>query len=476
MQTVFEALARHVKDRPDDIAFAGDGESLTWAQLAASVSGYAQVLKNAPACVAIGLPGGCSYVVADLALALTGRRQVPLPFFFGAEQLTHVLRDARPGAVITDRSGAFGPLPILPPPTMATQARPLPKITSGSERVIYTSGSSGHPKGVVIGARQLTASLDALLPLTGARETDRHLSVLPMAQLLEQICGLYLPILAGARVQFDFQATKALFSADIRPLADAFERDRPTTSLLVPGLLSRWVSYLKMSGRVAPDSLRFVAVGGAASAPSLLRDAWACAIPVHEGYGLSECCAVVAMNAPGANISGSAGKILDGLTVEIEDGEIVVSGPTVMTGYLNGPDAPNRWHTGDLGRIENGRLFIDGRKDSLLVMQTGRNISPEWIEQRANADPRILCSALGLRLDGALVLVAVAAAPIMAREIAALLADLPTYAKPHGVILVGPQEPGLVFAAGTPNRSIAAKIINERDALPLDYQNESLAS
>lgn len=478
MQQVFDALGRHVATRPDAIAFAGDGDSMTWSELARRVAALARQLQDAPRSVAIGLTGGCSYVVADLALALTGRRQVPLPFFFGAEQTAHVLADAECGAVITDSPEVFAAFPKLT--FVAPLAEPgdatLPPCTDGTQRVIYTSGSSGHPKGVVIGPRQFMASLNALLPVVGATGRDRHLSVLPLAQLLEQLCGIYLPILAGAETQFDFAATRALFSADIAALTDALERERPTTSLLVPGLLGRLVADLRMRGETAPESLRFVAVGGAASAPDLLEEAWACGLPVHEGYGLSECCAVVAMNRPGANVIGTAGEILEGLDVEIIDGEITVAGPTVMDSYLNGIPAPARWQTGDLGRIENGRLIVEGRKDALLVTPAGRNISPEWIEQRVDADPRIVCSALGLSREGRLVLVAAAAAPISPEQIAARLTDLPHYARPAAVILTTPAEPGLIFAAGTPNRRIATQIIASRAGVALSYTDESLAS
>ena len=92
-----------------------------------------------------------------------------------------------------------------------------------------------------------------------------------MAQLLEQICGIFLPILAGAETRFDFNATRALFGADIAPLTAAFARERPTTSLLAPALLGRWVQDLSSKDGGAPNSLRFVAVGGAASSPALLR-------------------------------------------------------------------------------------------------------------------------------------------------------------------------------------------------------------
>ncbi|MEL0438872.1 AMP-binding protein [Phycobacter sp. K97] len=476
MQPVFNALARHAQDRPDATAFTGNGESMSWAELAARVAALAQTLEGAPACIAIGHSGGCAYVVADLALTLTGRRQVPLPFFFSADQITHVIRDSGAQAIITDHPAGFAPLPIIRADA-DVPTRPSAFIPAGgSERIIYTSGSSGTPKGVVIGEQQLMASLSGLQPLVGATRKDRHLSILPLAQLLEQICGIYLPILAGAETRFDFAATRALFGTETSTVTEAFERERPTTSLLVPGLLGRWVADLQRRGQQAPDSLRFVAVGGAASAPALLHQAWATGVPVHEGYGLSECCAVVAMNRPGANRIGTAGEILDGLDVVILDGEITVSGPTVMSRYLNAPPPPLRWHTGDLGRIEEGRLIVEGRKDAVLVSPNGRNISPEWVEQRVNADPRVVASALGLREDGELVIVVAATAPVALPEIASLLADLPAYARPTGAVLTSPHEPGLLFPAGTPDRTVAARIINSRDAAKLPPQRESLAS
>lgn len=479
MQAVFDALSRHAAERPDAIAFRDDQSALSWAALAGRVAGMAAQLQTAPQTVAIGLPGGIDYVLADLALCLTGRRQVPLPFFFSAEQIAHILQETQAGAVIAADPTPFAGLPL----TVIAPAReavfPLPDLTGGAERVIYTSGSSGRPKGVVIHERQLGASLAALSGVVGAGPQDRHLSVLPLAQLLEQICGIFLPILSGAECVMRFAATRALLGGPVEGLTRAMAQEAPTTSLLAPGLLARWVAALKRDGAQAPNSLRFVAVGGAPCSPALIRAAERAGIPVHEGYGLSECCAVVAMNRPGDNTAGTVGPVLDGLDVRIVDGEITVAGPTVMQGYLGAAPAPARWHTGDLGHFDNGRLVVDGRKDALLITPAGRNISPEWVEARVNADPRVICAALGLRTrDGALVLIVALAAPVTPAEIAARLRDLPDYARPEAVILVDPTEPGLIFPAGTPNRAAAAELVNARAALLLTSlaSNDSLVS
>jgi long-subunit acyl-CoA synthetase (AMP-forming) len=475
---VFDALRQHAQTRPHDIAFEDDSDRITWRGLATRVERLADDLEGINGTIGIGLAGGIDYVVADLALSLCAKRQVPLPFFFSTAQNAHVLMDAKVGAVITSTPELFATLPhlmLIDPRVASGDGRELRAYPGGAERIIYTSGSSGTPKGVVLGDRQLGASIQALSRVIAADASDTHLSVLPLAQLLEQICGIFLPIVAGARTVFRFAATKSLFGAPIAPLVDAFDTVRPTTSLLAPAILGRWVAAL--GGADAPDSLRFVAVGGASTAPSLIHAAMAAGIPVHEGYGLSECCAVVAMNRPGDNQPGTVGPVLDGLRVTLDQGEVLVSGPTVMRGYLNGAEAPSVWRTGDLGHFDGDRLVIDGRKDALLVTGAGRNISPEWVEQRVNADPRVISSALGLRAcDGALVLIVVALAPVSAGEIARALSDLPVYARPSALILTDPSEAGLLFPVGTPNRDVAATLINTRDAQFFTFLPESMAS
>jgi len=122
----------------------------------------------------------------------------------------------------------------------------------------------------------------------------------------------------------------------------------------------------------------------------LAADAWEHGVPVHEGYGLSECCSVVSVNRPGARRAGTVGRPLAGIEATIENGEIVVSSPTVMNGYLDEPPASGSWRTGDLGHFdEQGFLIVTGRRDNIIVTAAGRNISPEWIEETIAADRRI---------------------------------------------------------------------------------------
>src|SRR6202035_5482957 len=140
-----------------------------------------------------------------------------------------------------------------------------------------------------------------------------------------------------------------------------------------------------------------VAVGGAPVPRQVADMAWGVGIPVHEGYGLSECCSVVALNRPGERRADTVGRPLEELEVSIEDGEIVVDGPSITDGYLGQAPATRPWRTGDLGAIDqDGFLTIHGRKDSLIVTSFGRNISPEWIETMLLGDLRIaFCAVVG---------------------------------------------------------------------------------
>jgi acyl-CoA synthetase (AMP-forming)/AMP-acid ligase II len=174
---------------------------------------------------------------------------------------------------------------------------------------------------------------------------------------------------------------------------------------------------------------------------------------------VSECCSVVAMNRPGDVVPGTVGRPLDPVRVSIEDGEIVVEGATVMDGYLNGDLAPARWRTGDRGRFRDGRLVVEGRRDALLVLPNGRNVAPEWIEARIDADPRVVGSVLCLTPGHrSLRLLVASRVPVPARDIAGLCADLPAYARPGRVAFVDARTPGLFLASGAPDRAVARRL------------------
>jgi long-subunit acyl-CoA synthetase (AMP-forming) len=302
--------------------------------------------------------------------------------------------------------------------------------------------------------------------------------VLPLPLLLETICAIFIPTSLGAYVHFDTDLAERTGRGDVTGIAKAFETHRPTTSVLVPQLLKYWVAELEAIGQTAPSSLRFVAVGGAPVPKQVANAAWLLGIPVHEGYGLSECCSVVAVNRPEERRPGTVGQPLSGLSVWIDDGEIVVDGPSITDGYL-GQGAANRpWRTGDLGEIDrDGFLAVQGRKDSLLVTPFGRNVSPEWVETMLLADQRIaLCVVTGhgeAHLTSLLIPSSAGMAWFATATRAKILellsdrcAEAPEYAVPREYVVISFEEAlnNQLISNGRPVRKKVGKFVLERAA------------
>jgi long-subunit acyl-CoA synthetase (AMP-forming) len=398
MANLAEAIALHASKGGARIAMADGNRSLTWTELAALVSGAARTLGAKKETVGIFGSNSVDWAAAFLAASIAGKTIVPVPVFFSDQQRAHLIRDAGVERVIVcdAAKAADCHAPVIS--LLERREGELPVQPRDGGLIIYTSGSTGNPKGVRLTSGQALWSAETLAHAIAASAGDKYLSVLPLPMLLELICGIMIPVLAGGSVHYDREVAESVGAGAMSNIAGAFERERPTTSVLVPQLLALYVAQLAASNKLAPTQLRFVAVGGAAVPAALARSARLLGIPVHEGYGLSECASVVAVNRPGASREATAGKPLPGLEVTIEDGEIVVQGPSVMDGYLHGEAAPLRWRTGDAGNLDSqGFLTVYGRRDNLIVTPYGRNLSPEWIETMFLGDPRIgacvLCHA-----------------------------------------------------------------------------------
>lgn len=415
MLDVLTSLHHHSQKRPDDLAFCEGERALSYSALALHVGGLSENLRTLNTdTVAIFAPNGLEWVVADLALAHAGLTMVPLPTFFSEQQLTHIINDAGVRHVLVtaatrEQAETFGP-GVIEIKLDELNAALLQKNDQSdtAQRIIYTSGTTGAPKGVRIGTRQINASTHGLMQASQASREDRYLSILPFSLLLEQIAGICVPLMAGATVVLAPDVAGAAMRGDTMPLMKAFFTSQATSSVLVPGLLEALVKTLAATANAAPGSLHFVAVGGAPVNPDLADQAWALGVPVHEGYGLSECCSVVSVNRPGERTKGTTGQPIPGVSVTLDDGEIVVQSDTVMNGYLHREnDAPNGiWRTGDLGEFdERGSLRILGRKDNLIVTSNGRNISPEWVEGQCESDPDVYGVILSHVDDKGLVLI-----------------------------------------------------------------------
>lgn len=416
---------------------------------------------------------GRGWAITDLALLTAGRAMVPLPQHFGARQLRHALDSAGVDAVLSDEPGrlleleagfairgqrAGTGLTLLTRERDRLAAVALPP---GTLKVTYTSGSTAEPKGVCLTGEHLAAVAASIAGVGRRLGLRRHLCVLPLATLLENVAGLHAAWLAGACCDLGAAAAGAIARGSLTPgiLLAEIDRAAPESLILVPELLRILVAATGQGWTAA--GAKFIAVGGARVAPGLLQQATEAGLPVFEGYGLSECGSVVCLNLPGASRPGTAGRPLPHAAVRVDArGEIHVAG-SIMAGYVGDRAAPAEVATGDLGELdEAGYLRVSGRIKNQIITSLGRNLSPEWIESELCAEPAIgQAVVFGEARERLVALLAPAHAGLPAAAVAAAVERanlrLPAYARVSRHHLL--REPlsaaaGLLTANGRPRR------------------------
>jgi long-subunit acyl-CoA synthetase (AMP-forming) len=390
-------------------------------------------------CVASRLDNGRDWVALDLALRQLGLVHVPAPIFFSPAQVSHLLASSGADAWIGQQAPGDAWTSIGPGLWINPAGRDTPQVLPhGTACITYTSGTTGQPKGVCLAESSLIAVARSLVDAMQSLDVRRHLCLLPMATLLENVAGIYAPLISGAEIAVPSLAEIGYSGAsgiDVPRLLHCLHRYQPESIILVPQLLLAIVAAAE-NGIAPPPSLKFVAVGGARVGESLLRRAAAIGLPVFEGYGLSECASVVTLNRPGFSKPGSAGRVLPHASVRIsDDGEIHVSGSTYL-GYVGeAPPAPGDYATGDLGEIDaDGFLNILGRRRNVFITSYGRNVNPEWVEAELVQHPLIAQAVVygEARPSNAAVIVPRRADVSQAAIAAALLevnAGLPDYAR-----------------------------------------------
>lgn len=417
MSRVLAAVREHAIRQPDALAIeAADSiHSLNYAQLVESVEALASALSASDVRVAAvfadNTPAWC---VADLALIEASIPSVPVPHFFSPQQIQHLFQKSGVNTLLTDQPELA--LQLLGSLQIEAEAKalsiaglyridfpwmPAAVLPDGCAKITFTSGSTGDPKGVCLAQETMEQVALSLVEATGANRDDRHLSVMPYATLLENIGGIYAPLLVGATVCAPGLAAVGLSGAsglDVQTFVSRLTTSAATTTIMIPQMLHALVSGIAM-GLPKPAALRFVAVGGAPVSPHLLGQAKALGLPVYEGYGLSEAASVVAVNRPYASLAGSVGKPLPHVQVSFaEDGEILLQG-NLFLGYLGEESvdkaADKYWATGDLGYLdEAGFLHLSGRKKHIFITAFGRNVSPEWVERELAIEPAIAQACL----------------------------------------------------------------------------------
>ncbi len=493
MDRLSDALRRNADQFGDRTAF-GDGETkLTWRELAVRVGGGVEELGAFDETIGITGRNGVEWVIAFLAASLAGKTVVPVPMFFSSEQRAGIIADAGIKRILhAEKSGNGQQSNTVPCHVLSRQGAPLVpgrKYGNGA-LIIYTSGSTGQPKGVRLEHNQAIWTAMALAEAVEVDSTDKYLSLLPLPMLLEIICAIIIPVLTGGQTVFEPDIADAVVTGRAGNLVDAFEQEQPGMTVMVPKLLGLYAMQLAKANQKPPESLKYVAVGGAPLPPFVATAATRSGIPFFEGYGLSECASVVAVNRPGAAWPGTVGKPLPGLFVEIDEGEIIVSGPSVMDGYLHGESCSGRWRTGDLGEIDaDGFLRVQGRRDNLIVTPSGRNISPEWIEALLLGDPRIAACALVLAGQGAglgmliipsemgIGLFRSASDGTAEQLVQQACHSTPEYARPRWVRVLRPGDGaryGMLTSNGQIRRAAAARYVEENVENRIEEDNETI--
>jgi acyl-CoA synthetase (AMP-forming)/AMP-acid ligase II len=411
---------------PDRIALDTlSGEQIRYGDLQGRVSatqiGAAHKPGGNP--LAIQRDHGIATALIELAALQAGIPILSLPRFFTPDQTTYAARASGALALVGDGDTAAEPLANAPVDLLA-----------GTARITFTSGSTGTPKGVCLSADHMLTVAASIVDSVGSAHAGRHLPLLPSGILLEFVGGFLPTLLAGGTYLCPPAEQTGMadpFRPDFRRMAEAIAQWDVTSLILVPEYLAGLVAQMEATGLRLPK-LTLVAVGGARVPTALIARARALGLPVRQGYGLTECASVVALEADTRDDSGSVGVALPHLHLSLaEDGEILVDGPLYL-GTIGSPRNVGPLRTGDIGRFDSaGRLHVTGRKSCLIITSHGRNLSPEWIEEILLAQPAIMQAMVhgdGLPLPQALLTPASADADLGA-AVAAANAALPAYAQ-----------------------------------------------
>ncbi len=475
-----DALFRErVRRTPDRIAYrhydtrARAWRDLTWAEMGERVARWQAALREEGLQpgdrVALQIRNGPHWVAFEQAALGLGLVVVPLYCEDRPDNVTYILQDAGVKVLLVDTAarwdrlagqgealeglrrvfvlqadkggmdGDDGRLAAVPDrlPAAAPPLRERGGDAGALATIVYTSGTTGRPKGVMLSHRNILSVADAsirALPVTG---DDVALSFLPISHTFERTTGYYIPMMLGMTV---------VYARSVQQLAEDIATQRPTALVSVPRIFERIYERLQQQLARGPairrllfnlavavgwrrfrhrqglagwhpalvlwpllhrlvaakiharlgGRLRLAVSGGAALPLPVARVFLGLGVNLIQGYGLTETSPVISTNRLDDNDPASVGRPLEGIEVRTdpETGELLVKGPGVMLGYWNNHRAtaemidPDGWlHTGDKAEIRDGRIYITGRIKDILVLSNGEKIPPVDMEAAITLDP-----------------------------------------------------------------------------------------
>ncbi len=390
--SLVELLAATVARCGNEPALASIGDTdlawWTWNDLARHVEQQATSLKEfgvAPGdrIVQVG-PNSVEWIVNDLAMLSIGAVHVPLHTSLPESQQQEQIDHSGAKWLV----GPEGRMERLPVTSSVELSSP-----EGLATILYTSGTTGYPRGVMLSHANLAANAIATGDAFESNAQELRLLVLPLSHIYARTCDLYCWVYRGSRLVVGRGRDHFL---------DDCQRVRPTVINAVPYLYQKLVdmtagSPSKLLRELLGGSIRQCFCGGAALAPGLMLRFREEGIPLLPGYGLTETSPVVTVSTIEDHAPGTVGRVLPNVDVRLgEDGEIMMRGASVMLGYWRDADATaavmrDGWfHSGDLGEWDQaGRLKIVGRKKELIALSTGKKVSPSEVESLLTSSPLI---------------------------------------------------------------------------------------
>jgi long-chain acyl-CoA synthetase len=479
MPTFYQRFQESARQFPNNVALeiqrSETVERVTFAELthmAESVGKWLSTRVPNDARVAILAANHPRWVAAYLGIIASGRTAVPLDTAFHAEQVKKLLLDSgasllfcdgknfavaaeavegtKVGLVMTSATAEWGSQSQKSPQRSqwhgdldsifadgASGFDPVVPNENDLAALLYTSGTTADPKGVMLTHANLVGEAISVFGVVTIGPTDALLGILPMFHVLAQMANLFLPLFNGSRVVYletlnTTELLRALHERDItafcvvpqffyliheRIFKELTKRGKVTLRLVRTLMaLNRNLRRIGINAGKAffgkihatfGTRMRYLVTGGSRFDPAIARDFYSFGIDVLNAYGLTETTGGAFVNLPGKMVFGSVGPPLPGVEArivaakEIEEatpaaGEIAIRGSIVMKGYWNRPEATSEvlrdgWlYTGDLGYFDSdGNLFITGRRKEVIVLANGKNVYPEEIETHYLQSPLV---------------------------------------------------------------------------------------
>ncbi len=423
--TIAGFLTRSVARRTNDnaLGYIRDGQLdwLTWQEVATGASHLVGELRSARITsgdrVAQVSENRVEWILTDLATHLAGAVHVPIHVTLSGDQIAHQIIDSEARLVFVSTRELFSnfanQLPrdirvlihddsprTLQPPALPGVSSPDPcppsPVPSSLATLLYTSGTTGRPRGVMLSHANLATNTAALADLFRENDDEVRLCVLPLSHIYARTCDLY---------SWLYRGTKLVLAESRETLARDLQLVRPTALNAVPYVFQKIAEKIRAAEGDQATNLRNFLGGnmdllncGGAPIP-LEIEKWfsAAGQTLLTGYGLTETSPVISASTPRARRPGSVGRVLPGIETRIaDDGELLTRGPNLMLGYWHDEAATaeairNGWfHTGDVASLDaDGYLTILGRKKELIVLSTGKKVAPTRVELLLTASPLI---------------------------------------------------------------------------------------